>query len=379
MSPLLRLRRRRAAQRTQRRAVAAHHHLRRSPVGGIASAFPVPSAPRSFASSTPRWPSSNDGAWCTSMPSSGPTDVTGRHPRSMPISWRRPVSGPRGPWRSPTPWCRPMGNRSRRPGARPRRAVEPCPELRGQVRDQGAGHASGTPRSHPLRIGPEAPRPPAPPLQHGGRRLVPGWNPRAARPRVSGATPTISAIRVTSSPSPGATRPPSAPCATPGPMWHQQKNAGDGEAETTTTSPASSRTWMGERAESPSSPPRKPVSGPRTRRRRTSHGTPDASRSSSRGQAAAGGAPGFWRVRDTVCVVVSSASIVATETDVRDGRLPTPLRGVTAARHTRGDRSVARSQPTRRRAPVPQGEAPRPQGWQSLVHPRGQARSATRP
>ena len=41
-----------------------------------------------------------------------------------------------------------------------------------------------------------------------------------------------------------------------------------------------------------SSPPPRPANGPTTRRKLISRGTPDASRSSSRGQAAGGGAPG---------------------------------------------------------------------------------------
>ena len=106
--------------------------------------------------------------------------------------------------------------------------------------------------------------------------------------------PAVSAARAASSPSRGGTRPRSPPCRSARAAWHRQTARRDPTESDHGRSDwrAVGRGWADAReallaaAQSRQRPTR-------TRREADSHGTPDASESSYRGRAAAGGAAGF--------------------------------------------------------------------------------------
>ena len=198
--PLLRLRRRRAAQCAQRRAVAAHHHLHRPPTGHDPRALTgrVRQGPSPRARQGGRVPAPGTGAL--------PRRAPGRRTRRVGASDRRERPGqglPRRVRRVEVAHARggPLGERGRRPGARPRRPRS------ARVATYVAKYATKEPAMHPGLLGrilseSDLKRRDLPP--HLFNMVATAWSLGAVpelRSLGFAVTPTTSATRATSSPS----------------------------------------------------------------------------------------------------------------------------------------------------------------------------------
>ncbi len=179
------------------------------------------------------------------MPWSGPTALTGRHRRSMPISGGSLPRRRAERWRSPMPEAPSAGG--------PKSTSRPLGrDGRPPVASYVAKYATKEPAMHPGLLGrilseSDLKSRDLPP--HLANMVATAWcsgcRTRALGTSVCGGMPTTSATRATSSPSRGDTRPRSVPSERPGRSGTDSGTSRPTSPRTTTTT-AGSGTWLGQ-------------------------------------------------------------------------------------------------------------------------------------